>query len=104
MGIDVMVLPRTERAIQWIGSNAVRLQRVFMEAHGPDDPALRKFHPHGLSLGLPEYPLPNQPPLYIQVDAHGSRSHGDRTVADLQKVLKDLGAPVSELDTGRTDD
>jgi hypothetical protein len=75
-----------------------------MESHGPDDPALRKFHPHGLSLGLPEYPLPGQPALSIHADAHGSRSHGDKTVADILKILEELGAPVAELDAGRTDD
>ncbi len=104
MGIDVTIFPRTERAIRWIGSNAVQLQQAFIKGHGPDDSALRKFHPDGLSLWLPEDPLPDEPALYIQVDAYGSRSHGEKTVADILKVLRELGAPIPELDAGRTDD
>jgi hypothetical protein len=96
---EVHVVPQTETAVRWLRTNFEELRRAFFEVHRSGQRDIDAEHPHDLSLVEPEREWldPGDLPVYVYIPAHGSAQHQSQTLNDVRRVMKALGANLSEF-------
>src|SRR2546422_4641890 len=99
---EVFVFTLTKSAAKWLESHSIELESAFLEAHRSQEPEVGADHPHRLGImkgdEAREEFNPDDPPVYIYVPAHWSGGHLRRTRADITRVLRQLGADLSEFE------